>query len=278
MAGGGSIGPGNGKKYPDGITCNIFWTCGLIFRYDLGISGGVTSIPIFLEKILQVVYRKEEGITSTNQYYKYNSQILTLFTSSLYLAALVACLFASWMTRKWGRKKSMFLGGFLFLDGAIINVVAQNIPITIGILVADVTNYFFAKLEWSWCVSLGCAVVPALIFIIGSWSLPDTPNSLIERRNHEKAKNRLQKYHEKHVDIEEEFNDLVSACEETKKIKNPWINIFRIKYRPQLTFAFLLPAFQKLTEMNVYMFYAPVLFRTIGFGMSAYLMSTFDYS
>lgn len=148
-----------------------------------------------------------------------------------------------------------------------------QMAITIGILVADVANYFFAKLEWGWRLSLGCAAVPALIFIIGSWSLPDTPNSLIERGNHEEAKNRLQKFRGKHVDIEEEFNDLVLACEEAKKIKNPWINIFRKKYRPQLTFAILLPAFQQLTGMNVYMFYAPVLFRTIGFGMSASLMS-----
>ncbi|KAL8118598.1 sugar transport protein 1-like [Apium graveolens] len=322
MAGGGGVGPGNGKKYPGGMTCNVFWTCviagtgGLIFGYDLGISGGVTSMPIFLEKFFPAVYRKEEGITSTNQYCKFNSQILTLFTSSLYLAALVACIFASWTTRKWGRKKSMLLGGFLFLVGAIINAAAQNVAmliigrvllgfgigfanqstpiylsetapykwrgalnmifqmaITIGILVADVANYFFAKLEWGWRLSLGCAAVPALIFIIGSWSLPDTPNSLIERGNHEEARNRLQKFRGKHVDIEEEFNDLVSACEEAKKIKSPWINIFRRKYRPQLTFAVLLPAFQQLTGMNVYMFYAPVLFRTIGFGMSASLMS-----
>lgn len=88
-------------------------------------------MPIFLEKFFPAVYRKEEGITSTNQYCKFNSQILTLFTSSLYLAALVACLVASWTTRKWGRKKSMLLGGFLFLAGAIINAAAQNVAMLI---------------------------------------------------------------------------------------------------------------------------------------------------
>ncbi|KAL1810480.1 hypothetical protein DCAR_0730181 [Daucus carota subsp. sativus] len=321
MAGGGGIAPGTGKQYPGGMTCNVFWTCiiagtgGLIFGYDLGISGGVTSMPIFLEKFFPSVYRKEEGITSTNQYCKFNSQILTLFTSSLYLAALVACLVASWTTRKWGRKRSMLMGGFLFLAGAVVNAAAQNVlmliigrvllgfgigfanqstpiylsetapykyrgalnmifqmAITIGILVADIANYYFAKLVWGWRLSLGCAGVPALIFIIGSWSLPDTPNSLIERGNHDEARNRLQKFRG-NVNIEEEFNDLVAACEEAKKIKNPWSNIFRRKYRPQLTFAVLLPAFQQMTGMNVYMFYAPVLFRTIGFGMSASLMS-----
>ena len=45
------------------------------------------------------------------------------------------------------------------------------------------------------------------------------------------------------------------------------------KYRPQLTMAILIPFFQQLTGINVIMFYAPVLFKTIGFGDDASLMS-----
>lgn len=45
MAGGGGIGPGNGKEYPGELTLYVTMTCivaamgGLIFGYDIGISG-----------------------------------------------------------------------------------------------------------------------------------------------------------------------------------------------------------------------------------------------
>lgn len=47
----------------------------------------------------------------------YDNHLLTLFISSFYLAALVSSLFASTVTRKYGRKVSMFLGGFCFFIG-----------------------------------------------------------------------------------------------------------------------------------------------------------------
>lgn len=153
-----------------------------------------------------------------------------------------------------------------------LNMVFQ-LSITCGIVVANLANYFFNNFKFGWRLSLGCAVVPALIFIAGSLFLPDTPNSLIERGNHEEAKARLQIIRGKKVNIEEEFQDLIIACNEAKKIEHPWLNIMKRKYRPQLTFAILIPAFQQLTGMNVYTFYAPVLYKTIGFGTDASLMS-----
>lgn len=95
--------------------------------------GGVTSMPTFLEKFFPKVYRKEElNVGSTNQYCKFNDPILTLFTSSLYLAALVASIFASKVTRACGRRLSMLLGGGLFLVGALINGFARDINMLIG--------------------------------------------------------------------------------------------------------------------------------------------------
>lgn len=73
--------------------------------------------------------------------------------------------------------------------------------------------------------------------------------------------------------MDEEFDDLVAASERSKEVKHPWANLLKRKYRPQLTMAICIPFFQQLTGMNVFMFYAPVLFKTIGFGSTAALMS-----
>ncbi|XP_059318775.1 sugar carrier protein C-like [Lycium ferocissimum] len=324
MAGGGGIGPSNGKAYPGELTSKVLVTCivaamgGLIFGYDIGISGGVTSMDVFLKKFFPDVYAKEVLHTvSTNQYCKFNSPKLTLFTSSLYLAALVASWAASTVTRIMGRRLSMLSGGLLFLIGAIVNGCATNVAmliigrvflgfgigfanqsvpvylsemapyryrgalnivfqlsITVGILAANLLNYFFAKIKggYGWRLSLGGAIVPALIFIVGSLCLPDTPNSLIERGKEAEAKSRLLKI--RGIDnVDAEFNDLIEASKRSNQVQHTWTILLQRKYRPQLTFAVLIPTFQQLTGMNVIMFYAPVLFKTIGFGATASLMS-----
>jgi MFS family permease len=146
--------------------------------------------------------------------------------------------------------------------------------ITIGILVANLLNYLFSHIHggWGWRLSLGGAVVPALIMIVSSFCLPDTPNSSIERGHYEEAKEQLVNIRGI-SDVEEEFKDLVAASEGSKQVKHPWVAIFERKYRPQLTMAIAIPFFQQLTGMNVITFYSPVLFKTLGFGNNASLMS-----
>ncbi|KAL7142732.1 hypothetical protein ABFS83_08G143700 [Erythranthe nasuta] len=324
MAGGGfGPGPGEGKEYPGNLTPYVLVTCviaamgGLIFGYDIGISGGVTAMDSFLKEFFPSVYRKQKADDSTNQYCKFDSETLTMFTSSLYLAALVSSLVASTVTRKLGRKLSMLFGGVLFCVGALINGLAQNVAmlivgriflgfgigfanqsvplylsemapykfrgalnigfqlsITIGILAASILNYGFAKIKggWGWRLSLGGAMVPALIITIGSLVLPETPNSMIERGHQDKARTKLMRIRGL-ANVDEEFNDLVAASEASRQVEHPWRNLLQRKYRPQLTMAIMIPFFQQLTGINVIMFYAPVLFKTIGFGSDAALMS-----
>lgn len=82
----------------------------------------------FLKKFFPEVYEKEHDMKpSDNQYCKFDSQTLTLFTSSLYLAALVASLVASVVTRAFGRRLTMIFGGLLFLFGAGLNFFAAHV-------------------------------------------------------------------------------------------------------------------------------------------------------
>ena len=74
-------------------------------------------------------------------------------------------------------------------------------------------------------------------------------------------------------DVQAELNVLIKASSISKAIKYPFKNILQRKYRPQLVMAIAIPFFQQLTEINI-TFYAPILFRTIGFGESASLLSS----
>lgn len=84
----------------------------------------------FLKKFFPSILRKASE-AKTNAYCVYDSQVLTSFTSSLYLAGLAASLVASRLTPALGRRNIMVVGGCTFLAGAAINGGAENVAMLI---------------------------------------------------------------------------------------------------------------------------------------------------
>ncbi|KAG2699228.1 hypothetical protein I3843_07G182300 [Carya illinoinensis] len=315
---------GEGRQYNGRITRFVVLSCmmaamgGVLFGYDIGISGGVTSMESFLKKFFPEVYTRMKKDINISNYCKYDSQLLTSFTSSLYVAGLVSTFFASWVTRALGRKPSILAGGAAFLAGAALGGAAFNfymlilgrvllgvgvgfanqaVPlylsemappkyrgainngfqfsIGIGALPANIINFGTEKIKagWGWRISLAMAAVPASILTLGALFLPETPNSLIQRSSdHHKAKQMLQRVRGTN-DVQAELDDLVKASSISKTIEHPFKKILERKYRPQLVMAISIPFFQQVTGINVIAFYAPILFRTIGLGESASLLS-----
>ncbi|KAI8006521.1 Hexose carrier protein HEX6 [Camellia lanceoleosa] len=157
--------------------------------------------------------------------------------------------------------------------GAINN--GFQFSVGIGALAANLINYGTEKISggWGWRISLAMAAAPASILTLGAIFLPETPNSLIQRSNNlQQAKSMLQRVRGTE-DVQAELDDLIKASDLSKTIKHPFKKILERKYRPQLVMSIAIPFFQQVTGINVIAFYAPVLFRTIGLGESASLMS-----
>lgn len=85
----------------------------------------------FLKKFFPVVYRRTLDADLDSNYCKYDNQGLQLFTSSLYLAGLTATFFASYTTRRLGRKLTMLIAGVFFLIGTAFNAAAQDLAMLI---------------------------------------------------------------------------------------------------------------------------------------------------
>ena len=88
-------------------------------------------MPSFLENFFPDIYVASQQAElqndgSTNAYCAYDSQLLSLFTSSFFLAGMATSVPASWLTEKYGRKASMALGAALYLLGSILNVAAVD--------------------------------------------------------------------------------------------------------------------------------------------------------
>ncbi|XP_038904141.1 sugar transport protein 13-like [Benincasa hispida] len=301
------------------VSCIMAATGGLMFGYDIGVSGGVTSMPSFLKEFFPVVYeRTQQHVADDSNYCKYDNENLQLFTSSLYLAALTATFFASYTTRVLGRKHTMLIAGVFFIIGTILNAAAVNLfmlilgrislgcgvgfanqavplflseiaptrirgalnilfqfDVTVGILFANLINYGTSKIEggWGWRVSLALAGIPALLLTLGAMLVDDTPNSLIERGHLEKGKAVLKKIRGTE-NVEPEYLEILEASRIAQEVKHPFRNLLMRKNRPPLVIAVMLQIFQQFTGINAIMFYAPVLFNTLGFGNDASLYSS----
>ena len=85
----------------------------------------------FLKKFFPVVYKRMKEDTKISNYCKFDSQLLTSFTSSLYIAGLVASFVASWITKKFGRKPTILAGGAAFLIGSALGGAAFNVYMVI---------------------------------------------------------------------------------------------------------------------------------------------------
>ncbi|KAL7589593.1 sugar transport protein 8 [Lactuca sativa] len=315
--GSSSGGPGDipAKLTAQVLVCSIIAAFGgLMFGYDIGISGGVTSMDEFLEEFFPHVYVKKHHAKEDN-YCKFDDQYLQLFTSSLYLAAVVCSLFASKCCKRYGRKLTIQLASLFFLAGVILTACAVNLAmlifgrlflgagvgfgnqavplfiseiaparyrgglnvcfqllVTVGILCASIVNYFTATHPHGWRISLGGAAIPALFLAIGSLLIVETPTSLIERGNPQQGLETLQKIRGVQ-DVQKEYDEIVNATEIAKQIKHPFKNLMKRSSRPQLVVSMVLQLFQQFTGINVIMFYAPVLFQTMGFGSDASLLS-----
>lgn len=81
----------------------------------------------FLKKFFRRVYNNMKEDTKISNYCKYDNQLLTSFTSSLYISGLVASFFASSVTRAFGRKPSILVGGASFLAGSALGGAASNV-------------------------------------------------------------------------------------------------------------------------------------------------------
>lgn len=324
MAGGGFAVEANSNTYGYNskitlsvvITCIVAASSGLIFGYDIGISGGVTTMPAFLQKFFPSVLRKASG-AKKNMYCMYDSQVLTSFTSSLYIAGLAASLVASRFTVAVGRKNTMVVGGCSFFAGAAINGGAVNVAmlilgrillgfgvgftnqaapvylseiappkwrgafntgfqffIGIGVVLSNCINYGTSKLSYGWRLSLGLAIVPAVIMTLGTLLISDTPSSLVERGRLKQAKDSLIKARGEDADIERELTDLIKSNEIAKAAnQEPFLTIFQRQYRPHLVMAIAIPFFQQVTGINIIAFYAPVLFQSVGFGTDSALIA-----
>lgn len=152
--------------------------------------------------------------------------------------------------------------------GRLVGLYQFNI--VLGILIAFLSNYFLRNTgaePWRWM--LGVEAIPALIYILFVFIIPESPRWLISKGKIEKAKKTLAIINPD-IDVKEKIAEIQHQSENEVKGEN----IFMKKYRFPLILAFLIAFFNQLSGINAFLYYAPRIFEEAGLGSSTALLSS----
>jgi len=129
-----------------------------------------------------------------------------------------------------------------------------------GILIAYVSNYFLREAgaePWRWM--LGVAGVPAFLFLVLLFVIPESPRFLIKIGQISGARTILQKTEVPSVEEEiEEIRLSVSKSETGEK------TLFSRLYIKPISVAFLVAMFNQFSGINAILYYAPRIFELSG--------------
>ena len=142
--------------------------------------------------------------------------------------------------------------------------------IVLGIVCAYFSNYFISGVAHDWQWMLGSEAVPALLFTLLLFTVPESPRWLVSQGEEKKAEIVFSKTGEKDIKgemaaIKESFN-IESA---TKRE-----GFFQKKFRKPIFIAFFIATLNQLTGINAILYYAPRLLEQSGvFSEGALLQS-----
>ena len=141
-----------------------------------------------------------------------------------------------------------------------------------GILLAFISNYLLSGMgenDWRWM--MGVEAIPALVYTLLCFGIPQSPRWLIAKDRIKEAEVLFKK-----IDPRTSFSQLVKEIQQDKAANSvkARASIFDSKYRFPLKLAFLVAFFNQLSGINAFLYYAPRIFEEGGLEASASLLSS----
>lgn len=153
------------------------------------------------------------------------------------------------------------------LRGRLVAVAQFNI--VFGILVAFFSNYLLVDIganNWRWM--FGVMAIPAAIFFILLFVVPESPRWLVKKNQVEKARAVLQSVGAENV--EAEVASIVNSLKE--ELEGGVTKLLQKKYRFAIMCAMLLAIFNQFSGINVILYYAPLIFEKAGASTNAAML------
>lgn len=266
----------------------------LLYGYDTGIISGA---------LLQI--RRDFGTGNGME---------QVIASAILLGAVVGALTCSRLSERRGRRGTVLLISAVFAVGSLLCSVApgaaslalgrvvlgfavggatQTVPmyiaelapadrrgrlvltfqvgIGVGIVVSTLVG---ASESVSWRVSIGVAAVPALLMLLLTLKLPESPRWLVKRDEPEAARRALRRVRPEGADVEGELGAVVELEDEERRARQRdrgWSGLRRPWVRPALVVGCGIAVFTQLSGIEMIIYYAPTILTDNGFSTTAAL-------
>lgn len=266
------------------VTAGFAALGGLLFGYDTGVISGAelflkdqfTLTTFALELIVSGVLAGAAvgALLGGRLADLFGRRRLLIATAIIFAAGAIACALA-------GSPQMLIVGrivvglGIGLSSGTVPVYISEVSPaesrgwtvslfqlaITVGILLAYVVDYAFAHVNgWRWM--FGLAVVPAAVFAVGMFFLPESPRWLARRGQSANARVVLARIRgAADVDIEmREIEASLSHAGERGRLSD----LFASSVRPALLVGIGLAILQQITGINTVIYYAPIIMQSAG--------------
>lgn len=156
-------------------------------------------------------------------------------------------------------------------------VSLYQLAIVIGINLIYFVNLLIAKggneawnVETGWRYMLGSGTIPAVLFLILLFIVPESPRWLVKKGRYNEALDTLEK-----VNGAKDGERVLTEIKDTLGQEAGTLSdLFSKRLRPALVIGIILALFSQITGINAIIYYAPEIFKQIGFAAESALLQT----
>ena len=156
-------------------------------------------------------------------------------------------------------------------------VTLYQLAIVFGINIIYIVNYLIVNAhdqEWNvqfgWRYMLGSEGIPAILFFLLLFFVPESPRWLVKENRSEDARKILNKINA----LDEARRILKEIKESVNEEKGNFMDLFKSGIRMAILIGSVLALFSQITGINAIIYYAPEIFKQVGFGSESALFQT----
>jgi sugar porter (SP) family MFS transporter len=140
-------------------------------------------------------------------------------------------------------------------------VVSFNqLMVTLGILLAYISDWAFAPVSNNWRWMFAVAAIPGAALAIGMFFMPYSPRWLVEQGREDEAKDVLSRLRGPEDDIDGEIAEIKDVTKNEASLGD----LFKKSVRPMLLVGIGLAIFQQIVGINTVIYYAPTILKFAG--------------
>jgi sugar porter (SP) family MFS transporter len=165
-------------------------------------------------------------------------------------------------------------------------VSINQLNIVVGISIAFFTNYLILKFgqsdatwalalrmgEWNWRWMLGLEALPAVLYFLCLWLVPESPRWLAMNGRENEALQVMSRFNPETL-AKNQLEDIQASVQQTMHIETSRVTeLFKQPMRLVLLIGITVAILQQITGINSVFFYAPMIFEQSGIGTDAAYM------